>query len=132
MHIGPKGQKRPAADRDEAFDETLKKVAGASSMSVPNALPRQSDVEYALLRLLIATPKGMTARQAYDSLADTFELDFVQTQKRMGNQWAEPRWHNRVRQSHRALINRGWAIDDGSLNWRITAKGANVGDLSTF
>ena len=86
-------------------------------------LPTQTEVEIALWNLLKARPNGVTAQEAYDGLADVFELTWEQTHRKMDNDTRELHWPNRVRQAHRRLIDKRFAVGGERNHWTLTDLG---------
>lgn len=86
-------------------------------------LPPQADVEWALLRLLGARGKPITAQEAYDALAEHFELGWVATHLRRPNASRDVVWPNVVRFARRRLVDEGWMLRNPRNQWQLSVRG---------
>lgn len=83
-------------------------------------LPPQREVEDALLHLLSSRKAPYTAREAYDALADHFELTWEQTRRRRPNEAREIEWNNLVRLARQQLVEEGKVTNDTRNQWGLT------------
>lgn len=71
-------------------------------------LPKQADVEFALLQLLKRKARPIEVSEAYSTLATEFGLN--SEQRNRPNKEGRPEWENLVRYAKRRLIDNGLAV----------------------
>jgi 5-methylcytosine-specific restriction enzyme A len=92
--------------------------------------PTYTEVEDALLKLLLGSKRGMKPKDVYPVLADQFGLTSEQRIRRRSFK-DEPAWHNRVQWARQKLMDRGLINRLPHGIWSLTERGhrgaANIG-----
>jgi hypothetical protein len=110
-------------DKFSGGDESIRFAKQLDLSIAPLSLPTESKVRAALHDLLVSRfPEPVTPQDAYDVLAQQFQLSVALRNVRMENT-DEGHWENRVRQARRKLVAAG-VIDNASHGvWTLAKHG---------
>ena len=110
-------------DKFSGGDESIRFAKQLDPSIAPLSLPTESKVRAALHDLLVSRfPEPVTPQDAYDVLAQQFQLSAALRNIRMENS-DEGHWENRVRQARRKLVAAG-VIDNSSHGvWTLAKHG---------